>query len=291
MATLPQHRDPRPLRPIVVGQRKGLTEAQRSKRQCFIESQASMAALLHASTCDDPTCPSVSCAKMKGLMEHGSQCQVKSPVGCHECKRIHALLLGHARRCKVANCLFPNCTAIRKSCRETAEKNLSMRLECNETNNCSARQARQLNPVAAGQENELTEEQRRERERSIELRMTLLLHASTCDDPKCPSANCAKMKGYLKHGSQCQVKSSGGCRECKRVWALLHIHARRCNATKCLVPNCMAIRERTQIHVLQCKEPNCLWPNCVAVRDRARQFEKQEKSMDDVVKGLSQMSL
>lgn len=112
-------------------------------------------------------------------------------------------------------------------------------------------------PVATGQQSELTEAQRKERQRSIQLHMTLLLHAATCTSPKCPSANCTKMKGLLKHGAQCQVKATGGCNVCKRIWALLQIHARQCKATSCPVPNCMAIRERV------------------------RQLKKQQQAMDD----------
>jgi len=112
-------------------------------------------------------------------------------------------------------------------------------------------------PVATGQQSELTEAQRKERQRSIQLHMTLLLHAATCTSSKCPSANCTKMKGLLKHGSQCQVKATGGCHVCKRIWALLQLHARQCKASSCPVPNCMAIRERF------------------------RQLKKQQQAMDD----------
>lgn len=112
-------------------------------------------------------------------------------------------------------------------------------------------------PVASGQQPELTEEQRKERQRSIQLHMTLLQHAATCSSPKCPSANCTKMKGLLKHGAQCQTKATGGCNVCKRIWALLQIHARQCKASSCPVPNCMAIRERV------------------------RQLKKQQQAMDD----------
>ena len=112
-------------------------------------------------------------------------------------------------------------------------------------------------PVATGQQSELTEAQRKERQRSIQLHMTLLLHAATCSSEKCPSANCTKMKGLLKHGAQCQVKATGGCHVCKRIWALLQLHARQCKATTCPVPNCMAIRERF------------------------RQLKKQQQAMDD----------
>ena len=112
-------------------------------------------------------------------------------------------------------------------------------------------------PVANGQGIEMTEAQRKERQRSIQLHMTLLLHAATCTSPKCPSANCTKMKGLLKHGSQCKIKVSGGCHVCKRIWALLQIHAR------------------------QCKAKNCPIPNCNVIRERVRQLKKQQQAMDD----------
>lgn len=111
--------------------------------------------------------------------------------------------------------------------------------------------------VASQQQNELTSAQRKERQRSIQLHMTLLLHAATCHSPKCPSANCTKMKGLLKHGNQCSIKAAGGCHVCKRIWALLQLHARQCKASSCPVPNCMAIRERF------------------------RQLKKQQQAMDD----------
>eukprot|EP00536_Pseudo-nitzschia_multiseries_P016034 jgi/Psemu1/247266/estExt_Genewise1.C_10040019 len=120
------------------------------------------------------------------------------------------------------------------------------------------RHPHQLKAIAvSGQQTELTEAQRKERQRSIQLHMTLLQHAATCSNPKCPSANCTKMKGLLKHGAQCTVKANGGCNVCKRIWALLQIHARQCKASQCPVPNCMAIRERV------------------------RQLKKQQQAMDD----------
>jgi len=112
-------------------------------------------------------------------------------------------------------------------------------------------------PVTSSQQAELTEAQRKERQRSIQLHMTLLLHAATCVNLKCPSANCTKMKGLLKHGTQCNIKAAGGCHVCKRIWALLQLHARQCKAITCPVPNCMAIRERF------------------------RQLKKQQQAMDD----------
>jgi len=111
--------------------------------------------------------------------------------------------------------------------------------------------------AVSGQQTELTEAQRKERQRSIQLHMTLLQHAATCNNSKCPSANCTKMKGLLKHGAQCSIKANGGCNVCKRIWALLQIHARQCKSSQCPVPNCMAIRERV------------------------RQLKKQQQAMDD----------
>jgi hypothetical protein len=129
--------------------------------------------------------------------------------------------------------------------------------ECVQNPN-TPRHPHQLKPIpVAGQQTELTEAQRKERQRSIQLHMTLLLHAATCNSPKCPSANCTKMKGLLKHGAQCQQKATGGCNVCKRIWALLQIHAR------------------------QCKELSCPVPNCMAIRERVRQLKKQQQAMDD----------
>jgi E1A/CREB-binding protein len=111
----------------------------------------------------------------------------------------------------------------------------------------------------------LTVEQRKERARSIALHMTLLLHASTCRSPTCNSANCAKMKGLLKHGDGCKIKANGGCNVCKRIWALLQIHARQCKSDNCPVPNCLAIREKFRHLQLQQQ----------AMDDRRRQMMNQ----------------
>jgi E1A/CREB-binding protein len=116
-----------------------------------------------------------------------------------------------------------------------------------------------LKPIAisTAQQSEMTPEQRRERKRSIQLHMNLLLHAATCSNPKCHSQNCAKMKGLLKHGESCTTKAQGGCNICKRIWTLFQLHAR------------------------QCKEKNCPVPRCLAIRERLRLLSKQQQAMDD----------
>lgn len=107
----------------------------------------------------------------------------------------------------------------------------------------------------------LTEEQRRERQRNIQLHITLIEHASRCTSTSCKSSNCLKMKSYLKHGLVCTVKASGGCKLCKRIWTLLRIHAQQCKSNTCPIPQCIAIRKR--IRQLQLKQQ--------AMDDRRRQ--------------------
>eukprot|EP00984_Skeletonema_dohrnii_P027872 scaffold17571_cov154-Skeletonema_dohrnii-CCMP3373.AAC.2 len=93
-----------------------------------------------------------------------------------------------------------------------------------------------------GASSELTEEQRSERERSIRLHINLIEHSSRCTSSTCTSSNCQKMKSHLIHGLVCTVKSSGGCKLCMRIWALLKIHAQRCKNNTCPVPQCIAIK-------------------------------------------------
>jgi len=103
----------------------------------------------------------------------------------------------------------------------------------------------------------LSEAERRERQRNIQLHIQLIEHASRCNSSQCQSSNCAKMKSYLQHGRVCTVKASGGCKICKRIWTLLRIHAQKC------------------------KDPRCKIPQCMAIRERIRQLAKQQQAMDD----------
>ena len=90
-------------------------------------------------------------------------------------------------------------------------------------------------------------------EREIAQYMTLLQHASACPStPPCDSANCARMKALLNHCPNSAIKAHGGCNVCRRVWALLQIHAKRCAIDEdCPVPHCKVIRERyRQLRIL-----------------------------------------
>eukprot|EP01034_Spumella_vulgaris_P021671 gene21671-27712_t len=89
---------------------------------------------------------------------------------------------------------------------------------------------------------QLTEEQRKERQRSIQLHMQLLSHAANCT--KCESKNCHRMKDFLRHDSTCNTKVGGGCRLCARISNLLNIHARSCRVEGCRVPHCLDLREQ-----------------------------------------------
>jgi E1A/CREB-binding protein len=88
-------------------------------------------------------------------------------------------------------------------------------------------------------------EKARARKRSIQLHMTLLVHASKCKDRNCRSSNCAKMKALLRHGAHCTTRANGGCPTCRRIWALLQIHARQCRITngRCSVPRCADLKK------------------------------------------------
>ena len=56
--------------------------------------------------------------------------------------------------------------------------------------------------------NGMSEEQRKERQRNIQLHIALIEHASRCQSSKCTSSNCQKMKSYLKHGQVCKVSNT-----------------------------------------------------------------------------------
>jgi E1A/CREB-binding protein len=88
----------------------------------------------------------------------------------------------------------------------------------------------------------LTEEDRAQREQALQRTMALLVHASACNNPKCPSLNCAKVKALFNHAVSCPTKITGGCNYCRRMWALLQAHAKTCTAADCPVPRCRELR-------------------------------------------------
>jgi hypothetical protein len=257
-----------------------------------------MVLLQHTATCRlSSNCPSQNCKKMRTTLMHGIQCKIKASGGCSTCKRIWNLLQIHASQCKVPQCPVPNCVAIRKRAVDQLKKQ--------QVQNATKEQPRSGSIVAVGsnknavpkqaltgrpgepavtqksgdenlgpsQQNEKTEAQRRECQRSVQQHVTLLLHTVKCKSSKCPSTNCNKMKSLLKHGHLCQVKAIGGCSICKKIWALLQIHAGQCKTLRCPVPNCTAIRRRSielrmtlLLHTVKCKSPKCPSANCYKMK-------------------------
>ena len=59
-----------------------------------------------------------------------------------------------------------------------------------------------------------------------------------CQDPFCK-----KIKDLFAHARQCEAaQKQAGCQLCRRLMQLVHLHARKCNASNCLVPKCNAFR-------------------------------------------------
>ena len=52
------------------------------------------------------------------------------------------------------------------------------------------------------------------------------------------------LQNLLAHGAKCQTKVQGGCNVCRRIWALLQIHARQCRKQNCQVPKCRQLKEQ-----------------------------------------------
>ena len=90
--------------------------------------------------------------------------------------------------------------------------------------------------------------ERRERQRvSIMLHTRLLEHACSCSaGASCAiGAPCRHTKHLLRHCTRCETRVVGGCDICRRIWALLQIHARTCShGGSCPVPRCAWIKQR-----------------------------------------------
>mmetsp|Transcript_12695 Transcript_12695/g.29860 ORF Transcript_12695/g.29860 Transcript_12695/m.29860 type:complete len:283 (+) Transcript_12695:473-1321(+) len=100
-------------------------------------------------------------------------------------------------------------------------------------------------PEIVGPEPTESAERRAAREKSILLHMRLLTHTSTCNSPQCTSQNCRKLKSLLRHSMVCPARGNKQvCHVCRRVYALLHIHARDCREDSCTVLHCRVFRER-----------------------------------------------
>lgn len=96
------------------------------------------------------------------------------------------------------------------------------------------------NGVAARQE----QAQRLEKYGGVDRVMELLEHAASCTLQPCTNSDCRRMKELFSHINECEIKAQNGCIICKRVWAALQGHARRCTRDVCPVPKCGILRDR-----------------------------------------------
>jgi E1A/CREB-binding protein len=89
----------------------------------------------------------------------------------------------------------------------------------------------------------LTEQERAERAAQLQRTLQLLVHACSCNNPQCGSSSCRKVRQLFQHAVQCQLKVTGGCQLCKKMWCLLNLHAKSCTAAECPVPRCRELRD------------------------------------------------
>lgn len=86
-------------------------------------------------------------------------------------------------------------------------------------------------------------EQRRARQRSLQLFLQALVHSSYCTKSDCHLAACRKMKELLQHRKDCEVRVRGGCEVCRRVLCLVQMHSKSCTKKGCPVPHCEDLKQ------------------------------------------------
>lgn len=74
--------------------------------------------------------------------------------------------------------------------------------------------------------------------------LDVIEHASLCHSIKtqpCTYPHCRQIKKLFAHASRCEVRLSGGCQFCKKVWQGLTLHSRNCKDSACRIPRCMCV--------------------------------------------------
>ncbi|GMJ01356.1 hypothetical protein HRI_003804800 [Hibiscus trionum] len=75
--------------------------------------------------------------------------------------------------------------------------------------------------------------------------LEVLLHSARCRS-RCSDPHCHLMKKLFSHSKACTVRSSGGCRHCKKAWLILIMHARNCKESDCVVPRCRDLKQHAK---------------------------------------------
>ena len=86
---------------------KSVQEARRQSIERCIQS------LEHYTYCEDKTCSSQSCMKMKKVLHHAKGCKRKNNNDCSICKQLIALCWYHAKSCTRTQCRVPYCHHIK----------------------------------------------------------------------------------------------------------------------------------------------------------------------------------
>ncbi|XP_043717703.1 histone acetyltransferase HAC1-like [Telopea speciosissima] len=91
-----------------------------------------------------------------------------------------------------------------------------------------------------------TKEARKRKASWIERMLEVLDHASRCrlgrSNP-CSYQYCMKIKKLFCHAKDCKIRASGGCKPCRKIWAILKLHTRNCKQPECPVPRCMDMKK------------------------------------------------
>ena len=60
--------------------------------------------LVHASQCRDANCRKTTCLKMRKVVQHTKDCQLRQNSACPVCKQLFALCCYHSKHCSMSNC-------------------------------------------------------------------------------------------------------------------------------------------------------------------------------------------
>ncbi|XP_073119874.1 histone acetyltransferase HAC1-like [Henckelia pumila] len=91
-----------------------------------------------------------------------------------------------------------------------------------------------------------TSKQMQDQGLKIKSLLDLLLHAALCPSSReksCPYPKCQAIKTLFQHGRGCAEHVAGGCKQCKKIWHLICLHARNCEDSSCKFPRCMDVKK------------------------------------------------